>query len=329
MAGRRSVWSDARVVALAEEFVPAADEVWRLQRGTDADCRFFQRMVNGGELVTDGDSRQGIWVCAASGRLLASINSRDPDRVLATLRRGLAAWSSLPESERHLAEGVEIDPEHRWEDSYPEGGLVLERIARDLVDEGTPECERSARWNRDFAWFTRAEARAWLPADPRPGDERAVPADSARRLVRFHLVDNVRGQTLPYAEDEVREAELLIAVVSRVGSTVELALRGSTDAVAAGTWLLGENLWEPRREFARGIATRLRGRATYDLEREAFTRFELVAIGRRFGRSQFNHRRDDPPSLIGFHFTLARSKPRIAPTFVAVYDADWVVPPAR
>jgi hypothetical protein len=324
VAGRRSVWSDERVAALATEFVPAADEVWRLQRGAEADCRFFQRMVNGGELITDKRSRQGIWVCSPNGTLLASINSLDPDRVLATLQRGLRMWESLPADERRLAADAELDPEHRWENFYPDSGLALERIARDLDQGGTPQCERSGRWNRDFAWFTQEEARAWLPKDPRPGDERAVPSDSIRRLTRFHFVDNVRGQTLPFAADEILKSELTATVIARGEATVELRLSGATDAVAPGPWLLGDNLWRPHGEFPRGIATRLLGRATYDLEREVFTRFDLVALGRRFGRSQFNGRKDEPPGLIGFHLTLARPADRIAPTFVAVYDAEWV-----
>ena len=49
----------------------AADEVWRLQRGSEADCVFFQHMVNGGKRITDRGSRQGVWVCAPRGLLLS------------------------------------------------------------------------------------------------------------------------------------------------------------------------------------------------------------------------------------------------------------------
>ena len=42
---------------MAKRFVCAADEVWRLQRGSDADCVLFQRWSNGGERITDRGSR--------------------------------------------------------------------------------------------------------------------------------------------------------------------------------------------------------------------------------------------------------------------------------
>lgn len=355
MAGRRSVWSDPRLIELAQSFVTAADEVWRLQRGQEADCHFFQRAVNGGELITDKGTRQGIWIITPGAELLASINSLDAEAVLRTLERGLVAWHELtPRQHDDVERGGDVkrggdveggghanvaavEPEHRWEHSYPEGGLVLERIARDLVPASEPTDDADAlpagskRWNRDFAWFARAETRDWLTEDPRPGEVHGIPAAAALRLARFHLVDNVRGQTLPYAESEILEAVFSSKVGSRTGPLVELQLSGKTRAVAAGPWLLGENLWKPRHERAHGIETRCTGRASFDLERGVFTSFELIALGRRWGSTDNNGRwRDPAPGLIGFALTLAPQEPRIAPTFIALYDADWVEhPPAR
>ncbi len=79
------------IEAARRHFVCAADEVWRLQRGSEADCVFFQRMVNGGQRITDRGTRQGTWVCAPGGVVLARCNTRDIDQVLAALDQGLAA----------------------------------------------------------------------------------------------------------------------------------------------------------------------------------------------------------------------------------------------
>jgi hypothetical protein len=196
------------LIEAAQRFVPAADEVWRLQRGSDADCLFFQKLVNGGRPITDKGTRQGIWVGTAGGVLLAHVNTQNVGKVLATLELGWAAWQELSPEERHLPEGAGLQPRHRWEDSRPDGGLVLERVARDVPIEGDPHGKPLSPWNLDYAWFTAAEARAWLPEKPRPGDVHPVPAVSARRLARFHLVDNARGQTLPFAESEVLQADL-------------------------------------------------------------------------------------------------------------------------
>ncbi len=76
------------------------------------------------------------------------------------------------------------------------------------------------------------------------------------------------------------------------------------------------------------MRTRLRGLATYDLKKERFVSFELVALGVRTGRTQFNGRRNDPgPTRVGFLFHLAPTGWRIPPAFVNVYEVAWVKRP--
>jgi len=286
---------------------------------------FFQRAVNGGKRITDTGTRQGTWLFAPDGTLLGSLNSRKIEDVHAVLEAALARFAELPETARHLPEGVELLPAHRWEDSFPEGGLVLVRTARDLPAEGLVG-ERPHGWNRDYAWFSRDEVAA-MTHDLGPGERRGLPL-LATRLARFHLVDNVRGQTLPYAPEEIRRARLDATVTARVGSQIVLRLEGETAAIAEGPWLLGDNLWTPSSEHPHGLETRLHGRAVLDTERGVFTAFELIGVGRRFGITVNNGRwRDPAPSRIAFHLGLAAAEPRIAPAFVALYDADWVVPP--
>lgn len=314
------------MVELSARFVCAADEVWRLQRGSEPDCVFFQRMVNGGERITDRGSRQGTWLCAPGGVVLAHINSRDPQKVVAIMERALVAWEELPEEQRHLPADADLASAKRWEDSYPEQGLVLERIARELTTEGLARPPH-ARWNRDFAWFSGSEVRDFIPEDAEIGDVIRLPL-LARRLARFHLVDNARGQTLPFADEEVQEATLTALVTARDGASITLVLQGRTRAAAKGEWLMGENLWKPKLGIPHGMQCGLMGEARFDREQGTFQAFELVAVGRRWGRTQMNGRgKDNAPGLVGFHMGLAPSAPRIAPTFVVAYGVDWIVPP--
>ena len=68
MADRWSVWADERVRKLAARCVAAADEVWRLQNGTDAESAFFQRMIGqdkpgGGDGLVNGKySNVSLWI---------------------------------------------------------------------------------------------------------------------------------------------------------------------------------------------------------------------------------------------------------------------------
>lgn len=263
---------------------------------------------------------------APSGKLLARCNSRDIPKVIEVLDQGLAAWQSLPEAARHLAEDVVLDPEHRWEDSRPRDGLVLDRIGRELGPDGL-DAEPQPIWNRDFAWFSAGEVR--LDAPLPIGKTIEMPL-IARRLARYHLVDNVRGQTIPFAEGEVKAAELRARVIGQEGALLRLELEGHTLAEADGPWNLGENLWKPRKRFAHGIECRMLGTATYDVDARAYQAFELVAVARRWGRTQMNGRgRDASPGAVAFHLGLAGDDaPAVAPTFIAIYDAPWVVKPA-
>jgi len=52
-------------------------------------------------------------------------------------------------------------------------------------------------WNQDYAWFTKAEARQFLPPVPQAGRRRDVPVSIIHRIACAHLVDNVRGRLCP------------------------------------------------------------------------------------------------------------------------------------
>ena len=283
-------------------------------------------MVNKGQRITDRGTRQGTWVFAAGGALLGRVNTSGVDQVLEMLQKALDAFEDVPPEGRRLPAKVSLHPEHRWEQSYPEEGLVLDRIARDLTEQGLA-ADPDPRWNRDWAWFSKAEVSAMVPAEVAVGDEFELPL-LARRLTRFHLLDNVRGQTLPFADEEIKQAHITAQVTARVGEQFVMALAGKMTAVAEGPWLLGENLWKPELELPHQIDGQLLGKAVFDAASGSFTAFELVAIARWKGRTQLNGRpRDAEQGLIGFHLQKAAPTPRIAPTFVAIYDAEWIARP--
>ena len=78
------------------------------------------------------------------------------------------------------------------------------------------------------------------------------------------------------------------------------------------------------------MAAQLRGYASYDLGRGAFTEFEMIAVGSRRGYTQNNDRSSGPQEgTIGFVFTLAENTPaeRVPPAFIDIYDAAWVARP--
>lgn len=286
-----------------------ADEVYRLQGGTDPECRLFQKFADLGHYGDRGagTTRQGTYVATPSGVLLASINSNDPERVALMMQRGLAKWETLSRAERLLTE----DPQKQTADLkrperyYPKDGLVLHVTSRDLPRESPGTGWRGQAWNQDFAWFTRKEARQLLGPQPQLGQMHEVPQAIVNRIACAHLVDDVRGQTTPFDERDVEKARLSTKVTSVSGSVVTLRLEGETKMSAEGF-----------RSQKHGFEGRMQGNATYDLQKERFLSFEMVAVGLRWGGTQNNSRRGDPgPAPIGYLFTLAGDKPeeRIEP----------------
>jgi hypothetical protein len=303
------------VLKLAAQFVPAADEVYRMQNlktGTDPECRLFQKFAERGHYRRPGASRQGTYCVSPSGVLLGSINSNDPKRIADLLEQALAKWGTLTRAERLLP----TDPRKqladikRSERHYPESGLVLNVTSRDLPRETgkanpTRAGWRESAWNQDFAWFTKAEARQFVPAEAKVGEKQDLPARLLHRIACAHLIDNVRGQTSPFEESEVKRAQLSTEVTAVDGAVVALRLEGETRTAREG-----------RREH--GLAMRLLGKATFDLARGRFRAFELVAVGSRWGGTRFNGRRGDTDAApIGILFTLAADSPceRVAPAF--------------
>ena len=307
-----------------------------MQRGTDPECRFFQYFADQGHYQEPGTSRQGIYAVAPSGKLLGSVNNLDPKVVRELLVDAIKQWDRIEEEEKHMPPESELAPTHRWEHSYPENGLTLRSYSRDLPADGNVSAEPSLRWNRDHTWFTAEELRMWLPEDPKPGAVHSVPQLLVDRLTRFHIVDHVNGQTLPFHSSEVADSKLTITITQVDGPTVSFEVHGETIGNTDGTWRMDPatefaNL-APTRKRPHGLRTRVWGDGTFDAETRAFTRFDMVALGVRWGGTRFNGRRrraNDSP--IGFAFELAPDTPagKIAPAFAGSEYATWVKLPDK
>src|SRR5690606_33569347 len=168
---RQSVWNDKEIQKLLEEFVPCADEVWRLHNLDQPDCVHFRKFCDEGGVLNGGDpgdrtTRQGTYCCTPSGISLGNLNHRDPARIKELLRDALKKWKEIEKKDRLL----DYDPKEklseitRGENQYPKDGLVLKVYSRDLERKGLDENDwRTHAWNFDFAWFRKAEVEEMLP----------------------------------------------------------------------------------------------------------------------------------------------------------------------
>lgn len=319
--------------AASSDFVLAADEVWRLQRGGDAECALFQRFCDDGHYNEPEGTRQGFYLVTPSGRLLGSANTRSVRRLRELMATALDAWRAMPAEERRLSseDRAALEKLWRWVDEYPEDGLVVKVTSRDLPREpaaaeeesGSEDQRRGGRrrgrrwtegaWNHDWLWFRKEECVSMLPAFE-VGATQAMPDRLARRVVEIALVDNVRGQVPAFHADAVEEASLEFEVTRIDGDgRVHLDVRGETRADQQSSESRAES-------HPRGIETAIEGRAVWDPATERFAAFELVAEGTRWGAGRFNaRRRDADHTPIGFVLRLEPEAPRVAPTNIWRY----------
>jgi len=306
---RMWVWSDPAVQELTTKCIPAADEVNVMlhQRGPEQ-AALWKKIGTQGHYGRPG---QGIYVATPNGKLLASTNQRDAKVAAETLRKGIAMWDSMKREDRLLTGKPSPEPEGLTR-LYPKGGLVLQAFYRDLPrKDGDVKGFFAGMWNQDFVWFTREEARSLVPESKTPGASKAVPEKLARRLARYHLVDHVRGGTRPFSDGAVKRVEIAVKMVKVEGDTMRLKIEGTSSAEEKG----GKTVC--------GFEGRLLGHAAWDLKKEMFTSFDLLATGNRWGDNTLdNDRRDDMgtnPMGIAFRLATSTEGPdRVPPLFLTV-----------
>jgi hypothetical protein len=191
--------------------------------------------------------------------------------------------------------------------------LVLDVFSRDLprdgasADVGTIGDVASPRsWNLGRAGFSAAEAATFVPP-PHLGARRDVARAVVLRIACRHLVDNVRGQTLPFDAAAIDTARTTATVTHVDATAVTVRLGGAMRASMRGCWPVREHLdRDAPEEQERGYDMTVLGRATFDRAARRFTAFELVAAGARWGATQYNVRADDrAPAPMGVVLTLA------------------------
>lgn len=341
MAGRRLVWSNPRVQEAAKEYVVVGIDPSTYLEDASPVGSFFRKFTEQAwliPLVDIGETRQGIYAIAPSGVLLAQaqddVFAGPALAALDAMRRGLKAWERLSEEERYLAEPEGFAEEEReaGDFAFPEEGLVLYESLRDLPRKDPTPAEiedmkqfAAHTWNQDTVWYRKDEARRFLPADPKPGERYAVPEPLVMRLATCHLVDSIRNLVLPFEAKDVETARLDGTVLTVEEGEVTARLSGRVRTVCRGVWTVGDFAEDPPRPHTRGIDVEILGYLRYDTRAGRFTRFDVAAVGTRWGGITSNGRYNNlNPTPIGFAFAIKEVKhwtDRFAPS--RIYGYVW------
>ncbi|QEL16186.1 hypothetical protein [Limnoglobus roseus] len=302
-----SAFSDAEIIHLAKtELVPVCADDWYQRRRTDAEGQFFKKIVAQGRRGPDAETHQGIYVFTPDGQLLSFGNAGfDANVTRSEIVQGLKKWKALP-AERRQPGAMTVGPHGPVDPTYgrspPPGGMIVRVHARILDRVGTRyakgTCEASGgdRAARDFLWLTADEVGQMAPAEPRVGYSYPLPAAVADRVLRFHLVDNTRGEPDAWDKDQVRSSALTLTVTAATPDSVSLRLDGeavlATDANLATA--------------SRGYEVKVHGELRYRPAKQTFDEFDVAALGDHWGVGTFTHTGARPGrGLLGIAFGLA------------------------
>lgn len=274
MLDRESSFSNPAIVALLKnEFVPVAIDQAYQRRQKDAEGRFYQRIANGGprKVGDGGPTTQGHYAADAEGNFLGFNNNRDPRNLHIMLRNALKKFQ--PREVASIEPG-KSDP--RFVYGPPEGGLVVRVYSRILggYEETTNQWKKIFQQGtgRDNFWIRKDEHEALVRGE--------LPSSLVTRMLRFHFVDNTRGEPPMWKESEILGTELKLA-----GGKVE------------GTVQLGTESGD--RTFKADVL------GFVETEGEKVTRFDLVARGGFKGEGPYTKGAPRGEFPLAITFTLA------------------------
>jgi hypothetical protein len=264
----------------------------------DAEGEFYRQLARqapGGAGFAGASG--GEYVITAGGKMLSKAR-------MSSFIHGLAEFKKLPEAERKppVGELGKIDP--KWP-VPPPGGLVvrvyqtrLERDPRDNLRQ--PAKFRSFGWGcyepgRDAVWLAEEECRALVPANPRKGDQGPFPAALGDRIARSALRDLSETNGVTWDRNAVRSLRWTLTVEDVSAGQIRLCLSGSvslrndplpaqvecTKGLARRSHA-GERFQAPPSDDASPAPrfdARVLGYLTWDREKHAFSRFDIVALG--------------------------------------------------
>ena len=275
MLDRESTFADPAIVKLLQRrFIPVAIDQAYQRRQKDNEGKFYQKIANQGPRKVGRGTTQGLYTTDASGRLLAFTNNRRATRVLGMMNGALK--KHRPAKVAAIAKGT---PDARYNPKPPKGGLVVRVTSKVLGGYEEPENE----WRRIFQ-TSLGRDNLWISANEHSVLAKGqLPQSLLKRLARFHLVDNTRGEPPMWNDNEIKKLE---------GKIENGQLRGTAHLRTA--------------KGDRGFEAELMGRIVTKAGK--VTRLDVVAKGEFWGEGTYTRNAPKGRFPLAIAFTLADGK---------------------
>ncbi len=261
---------------LKTRFVPVAIDQANQRRQKDTEGEFYRKIASQGPRNNFRSTTQGFYVATPSGKLLLFNNNRHPEKVRRLLKEQLEEYSSLTSSESSAKPISRETTDARYNFTAPEGGLVV-RVRTKVLGGYEPTDDRwrkifQGALSRDNLWISKAEHESMCRGQ--------IPVGLTRRMARFHLVDNTRGEPPMWKADEIRAMKLNVHE-GQVSGVAHL----ETD------------------DGNRGYKADLRGRI--EGAEGKVIRFDVVALGNFWGEGRYTRRAPKGKFPLAVSFELA------------------------
>ena len=311
-----SVFSKDNIVELLnDEFVNVAINCGTHQQRQDQPGKFFQKIAEQGHYAGRTEptgTRQGIYIATPEGTLIRSDNTTNAAQVTGLIYPALRHWKVSYADENRDEVNAQVELDQKMHPKFPVGGIALLQTMRDLPRPDQTSIE-AWRHNFDHVWMSRSEAMSFIPSKKEVGAERPVDPKFTRRFLQYHLVDQVRGSSSPWVDEDFQTSELVSKVVELTDDIIHLEVAGIAKINQEPSGKLNPFL-NKRITRDRGVELKIRGKLVYDRAAKTFKRFDLIAFGDRWGADVYNGRHGDlEPAPIGFAFELVDAEIDPAP----------------
>ena len=278
MIDRESTLANPEIVALLKtRYVPVAIDQAYQRRQRDAEGEFYRLIAKKGPRSNMQATTQGFYVAAPDGTFLGYSNNRTPDRVRRAMDEAIKKFD--PQTTATPIESGRRDS--YWGFERPEGCVTL-RVHTKVLGGYEPTDKPHERifqtaLARDNMWMT-AEERQQLGSGQ-------FPESLAKRIARFHLVDNTRGEPPMWKADEIRLLDFKCdAATKTVSGKVHLKTADN------------------KREFRAELIGKV------EFKERQMTRFDVVVKGLFEGDGPYTRRGPEGEFPLAVSFMLADGK---------------------
>ncbi len=241
---------------LKQDFIPVAIDQAYQRRQQDTEGEFYRKIASQSPRSGFNSTTQGFYVASAAGELLLYNNNRDPHKVRHLMAEKLKEFRSGAPPRATPLKAAKTDP--RFNVAIPDGGLVV-RVRAKVMGGYEPTTDRWRRLfqtalSRDNLWISKSEHRQLIAGN--------VPDSLQKRIARFHLVDNTRGEPPMWEPHEIRSSNMAL-----------------NDGVLTG------NVKLATRQGDRTFTASIRGHV--EVQNDRVVRFDVVASGDFEGEGRY------------------------------------------